>query len=70
MIVLFDDARPLALLRTVRPDVYVKGSDHDIRALDESRLVESWGGRALAVPLVAGHSTTALVSRIRAGWYR
>jgi bifunctional ADP-heptose synthase (sugar kinase/adenylyltransferase) len=49
----------------VRPDIYVKGGDYDIRELEEARLVESWGGRALAMDFVAGYSTTALVERIR-----
>jgi bifunctional ADP-heptose synthase (sugar kinase/adenylyltransferase) len=33
--------------------------------LPETALVESWGGRALALPFVAGYSTTALVKQIR-----
>jgi D-glycero-beta-D-manno-heptose 1-phosphate adenylyltransferase len=35
--------------------------------LEETRLVRSWGGRSLAIPFVAGYSTTSLVRRIRAG---
>jgi rfaE bifunctional protein nucleotidyltransferase chain/domain len=66
MIALFDDAKPLELLRLVRPDVYVKGGDYDVADLDEARLVASWGGRALTVPLIAGRSTSALVERILA----
>jgi rfaE bifunctional protein nucleotidyltransferase chain/domain len=65
MIVLFDERKPLSLLRQVRPDVYVKGSDDDLRELEEARLVESWGGRAISVPLVPNSSTAALVERIR-----
>jgi D-glycero-beta-D-manno-heptose 1-phosphate adenylyltransferase len=29
-------------------------------------LVQSYGGKALAIPFVAGYSTSALVQRIRA----
>ena len=65
MIVLFDERKPLALLRQVRPDIYVKGGDYDVRDLEEARLVESWGGRALSVGFVPGYSTTSLVDRIR-----
>jgi rfaE bifunctional protein nucleotidyltransferase chain/domain len=65
MIVLFDERKPLSLLREVQPDVYVKGGDYDLRDFEEARLVESWGGRALSVPFAPGHSTTALVERIR-----
>lgn len=65
MIVLFDEPRPLALLRKMRPDIYVKAADDDVRGLQEARLVESWGGRALTLDLVPGYSTTSLVERIR-----
>jgi len=65
-VMLFDDDNPCALLQVVRPEIYVKGGDYDIEALEETRLVRSWGGRALALNFVAGYSTSALVQRIRA----
>jgi rfaE bifunctional protein nucleotidyltransferase chain/domain len=65
MIVLFDERKPLQLMRRVRPDIYVKGGDHDLRELEEARLVESWGGRVLPMHLVPGYSTTSLLERIR-----
>jgi bifunctional ADP-heptose synthase (sugar kinase/adenylyltransferase) len=40
--------------------------DYDMSKLPETALVESWGGRALALPFVQGYSTTALVRKIRA----
>jgi rfaE bifunctional protein nucleotidyltransferase chain/domain len=61
----FDEDTPLELIRLVRPDILVKGGDYDMAKLPESALVESWGGRALALPFVAGYSTTALVQKIR-----
>lgn len=63
----FDEGTPVELLRALRPQIYVKGGDYDMRTLAETALVESWGGRALAIPFVDGYSTTALVSRIRRG---
>jgi rfaE bifunctional protein nucleotidyltransferase chain/domain len=64
-VTLFDETTPCELLRRCRPEVYVKGGDYDIEKLEETALVRSWGGRSLAIPLVAGYSTTALVQRIR-----
>lgn len=61
----FDEDTPLALIGLVRPDILVKGGDYDMAKLPESALVQSWGGRALALPFVAGYSTTALVQKIR-----
>lgn len=61
----FAETTPVELLARVRPDVYVKGGDYDMETLAETRLVRSWGGRSLAIPFVAGYSTTVLVTRIR-----
>lgn len=65
LVTLFDEPTPVELLKRVRPQVYVKGGDYDIEALEETRWVRSWGGRALALPFVSGYSTTSLVRRIR-----
>jgi rfaE bifunctional protein nucleotidyltransferase chain/domain len=63
----FDEDTPLELIGEIRPDILVKGGDYDMAKLAETKLVESWGGHALALPFVAGYSTTQLVQRIRAG---
>lgn len=64
-VILFDEDTPCEVLKLVRPDVYVKGGDYDIEALDETRLVRSWGGRSQALSFVDGYSTTDLVRRIK-----
>ena len=61
----FDEDTPLEIIGELRPALLVKGGDYDMSKLAETRLVESWGGRALAIPFVDGYSTTALVKRIR-----
>ena len=65
LVTLFDEPTPVALLKRVRPQLYVKGGDYDIEALEETRWVRSWGGDARALGFVEGYSTTALVGRIR-----
>jgi D-glycero-beta-D-manno-heptose 1-phosphate adenylyltransferase len=64
-VALFDEDTPVELIARVRPDIYVKGGDYDIETLAETALVRSWGGRAQAIALVPGYSTTSLVHRIR-----
>jgi rfaE bifunctional protein nucleotidyltransferase chain/domain len=61
----FDEDTPMELIAQLRPDILVKGGDYDMQKLAETALVESWGGRALALPFVQGYSTTRLVERIR-----
>ena len=62
----FDEDTPLALIAQIRPDILVKGGDYDMAVLPETALVQSWGGKALALPFVSGYSTTALLKKIRA----
>jgi rfaE bifunctional protein nucleotidyltransferase chain/domain len=61
----FDEDTPLELIAELRPDILVKGGDYDMAKLAETRVVEAYGGRALAIPFVDGYSTTALVRKIR-----
>jgi len=67
LVTFFDEPTPVALLRIVQPDLYVKGGDYDIDKLEETRVVRSWGGEARAIAFVDGYSTTKLVERIVAG---
>jgi D-glycero-beta-D-manno-heptose 1-phosphate adenylyltransferase len=62
----FDEDTPLEIINDLRPHIIVKGGDYDMAKLKEAQLVESYGGKALALPFVAGYSTTALVAKIRA----
>ncbi|MHB8814257.1 MAG: adenylyltransferase/cytidyltransferase family protein [Steroidobacteraceae bacterium] len=61
----FEESTPCELLQRCRPDVYVKGGDYDVEALEETRLMRSWGGRSVSIPFVEGYSTSGLVQRIR-----
>jgi len=61
----FDEDTPVEVITELRPDILVKGGDYDMQKLPETALVESWGGKALALPFVQGYSTTALVKKIR-----
>jgi rfaE bifunctional protein nucleotidyltransferase chain/domain len=63
----FDEDTPLALISELKPDILVKGGDYDMRKLAETQVVESYGGKALAIAFVDGYSTTALVNKIRKG---
>ena len=60
----FAESTPCELLQRVRPELYVKGGDYDMETLEETRLVRSWGGEAVAIPFVDGYSTTKLVQSI------
>jgi bifunctional ADP-heptose synthase (sugar kinase/adenylyltransferase) len=57
----FDGNAPTALIEAIRPDVYIKGADHDVAALPEARATERLGGRVVTVPLLPDRSTTGVI---------
>ena len=64
LVVLFGEETPLELIRTLRPDVLVKGADYRIDEVVGAELVRSWGGMVLLVELQQGHSTTGTIRRM------
>jgi D-beta-D-heptose 7-phosphate kinase/D-beta-D-heptose 1-phosphate adenosyltransferase len=63
-VVIFDEPDPARIVELVRPDVLVKGADWSNRGVVGREFVEKNGGRVKLLPLVEGHSTTALINRI------
>jgi D-beta-D-heptose 7-phosphate kinase/D-beta-D-heptose 1-phosphate adenosyltransferase len=64
-VVVFDDLRAEQIIREVRPDVLVKGSDWRGQPIDGQDFVESNGGQVLLAPMLEGHSTTSTIARLR-----
>lgn len=61
-VVVFDDDTPCEVLAMLRPQLFVKGADYEGLDLVEREALAQWGGRVVLLPLVAGHSTTRLIS--------
>jgi rfaE bifunctional protein nucleotidyltransferase chain/domain len=62
----FEEDTAERLLRALQPDIYVKGGDYHDKPLPERALVESYGGQVVLIDYLPGHSTSALIARIRA----
>jgi rfaE bifunctional protein nucleotidyltransferase chain/domain len=65
-VVLFDEETPLELIKSLTPNVLVKGADYPRESIVGGNWVESRGGRVVRVPLVGGFSTSSIVERLRA----
>lgn len=65
LVVMFTEQTPVSLVERVHPDIYVKGGDYDIDALEETRVVRTWGGTAVAIPFLHDRSTSSLLKRVR-----
>ncbi|MGY1615330.1 D-glycero-beta-D-manno-heptose 1-phosphate adenylyltransferase [Geodermatophilus sp. SYSU D00691] len=64
-VVVFDEDTPAEVLDRLRPDVWAKGGDYAGADLPETAVLRRWGGQAVVLPYLDGHSTTALVERSR-----
>lgn len=64
-VVIFPEGTPEALIRRLRPDILVKGSDWEGRENPGQAFVEACGGSMTFIPVETGHSTTSLLDRIK-----
>lgn len=64
LVVLFEEDTPLDLVRSLRPDVIVKGGDYTVDSIVGASEVESWGGEVIVVPLTPGQSTTSIIEKL------
>jgi D-beta-D-heptose 7-phosphate kinase/D-beta-D-heptose 1-phosphate adenosyltransferase len=65
VVVIFDEDTPAAIIRAVEPDVLVKGADWPSDQIVGRDTVEARGGRVVLTEVEQGHSTTAILRRIR-----
>ena len=64
-VVVFDEETPHDLIAALQPDVLVKGDDWAGPAIVGRDIVEGRGGRVVRVPIEPGHSTSAILRKIR-----
>ena len=64
-VVIFDEPTPRETIAALLPDVLVKGGDWASDQIVGREEVEAAGGHIVLVPVVSGHSTTAILEKIR-----
>jgi len=64
LVLVFHELDPERVIRSIRPDVLVKGGDWTVDRIIGAEFVQSLGGTVRSLPYVAGTSTTELIRRI------
>ncbi len=64
-VIIFEQDTPLELIKTILPDVLVKGGDYTEAQIAGAKEVVANGGRVKIVPLIQGTSTSDLIKSIR-----
>lgn len=62
-VIVFEEDTPEVLISKLQPDIHVKGGDYTIESLPESKIVLSYGGKVVIMPLLKGRSTTKIVEK-------
>ncbi|MBI1259243.1 MAG: adenylyltransferase/cytidyltransferase family protein [Chloroflexi bacterium] len=65
-VIIFEDDTANAILTALQPDIYVKGGDYRAKPLPERETVQAYGGKVVLIDYLPGHSTSALIARIKA----
>jgi rfaE bifunctional protein nucleotidyltransferase chain/domain len=63
-VVLFDEETPYNLIKTVQPDILIKGSDYKPEEIVGYDILKAKGGEVKTIDLVPGYSTTAIEQKI------
>lgn len=66
-VVIFEEDTPLELIRSILPDVLVKGGDYTIEQIAGSKEVITNGGKVVINPIIAGVSTTGIIEQAKKG---
>ncbi|MDP3645294.1 MAG: D-glycero-beta-D-manno-heptose 1-phosphate adenylyltransferase [Bacteroidota bacterium] len=64
-VILFDEETPYELIRSIVPDILVKGTDYKLEEIAGSDVVLAAGGRIERIELTEGFSTSDLIRRIK-----
>ena len=63
-VILFDEATPLSLIKSIKPDVLFKGNDYKIKNVVGAKEIKKWGGKVSLIPVVKGKSTTKIIKKM------
>jgi rfaE bifunctional protein nucleotidyltransferase chain/domain len=63
--VIFEEDTPLELIKSIMPDVLVKGGDYTVEQIAGAKEVMANGGRVVINPIKEGFSTTSIIQKIQ-----
>jgi len=66
-VVIFTEPSPINMIELLKPDYFIKGGDYTVDTIDqdERKVVESYGGEIVLLPMVEGVSSSIIVEKIK-----
>jgi len=66
-VILFDEDTPMECIKSIQPDILVKGGDYKQEEVVGYRELQQWNGVVKIIPYLKGSSTTSIEEKIRRG---
>lgn len=63
-VILFDEDTPFNLIKHIKPDFLVKGSDYKEKEVVGADIVKSNGGEVILIDFLDGYSTTSIINKL------
>ncbi|ANI88348.1 D-beta-D-heptose 1-phosphate adenosyltransferase [Arachidicoccus ginsenosidimutans] len=64
-VVIFDEDTPLNVIKTLLPDVLIKGGDYTIDQIAGAKEVQANGGKIVINPILKGYSSSKTIEKIK-----
>jgi len=64
-VILFDEETPYELIKSVQPDILVKGADYKPENIVGYDIVTAKGGEVITIEFLEGYSTTSIEKKIK-----
>ena len=61
---IFAESTPLKIIKSISPDVLVKGADYNVYEIVGAKFVSDNGGKVRIIPLTPGFSTTKSIDKM------
>jgi D-beta-D-heptose 7-phosphate kinase/D-beta-D-heptose 1-phosphate adenosyltransferase len=65
-ICIFNEETPLELIKSILPEVLVKGGDYTIEQIAGAKEVIAAGGKVVLNPIIEGYSTSSVINKMSA----
>ena len=65
LVIPFEESTPLDLIRSIGPDILVKGNDYEAKNIVGAKFVMENGGKVITLALIEGISTSNIINKIK-----
>jgi len=64
-VILFDEDTPYNLIRSISPDILVKGSDYSPEKIVGYDIIKATGGEIVTIDFLEGYSSSSIIGKIK-----